>query len=126
MSRPGRRRRSGIWDCGAWSYKHEETPRLGRSDVTPAWALAQYRRLARPGDTVIAPDHMLIPGVDLSARRRFNHASAALFQVLCQRTELVPMAVVHGASLDERLSAAAALIRMGYTALALGGLAGRT
>jgi hypothetical protein len=39
--------RPRIWDCGAWSYKALEIPRLGRAEVTPAWALAQYQRLAR-------------------------------------------------------------------------------
>lgn len=117
-----------IWDCGAWSYKAEVVPRLGRAAVTPAVALAQYQRLARPGDTVIAPDHMLIPllGVDLDARRRFNRESAALFHTLCEGTGLIPMAVVHGMTLDERLVTAAALIGMGYDALALGGLAAQT
>lgn len=118
--------RPRIWDCGAWSYKAETVPRLGRADVTPAWALGQYQRLARAGDAVIAPDHMLIPGVDHDARRRFNRESAAAFLVLCQKTGLVPMAVAHGATLDERLATAAELIGLGYAALALGGLAGRT
>jgi hypothetical protein len=118
--------RPRIWDCGAWSYKAEDIPRLGRAEVTPAWALAQYQRLARAGDTVIAPDHMLIPGVDHNARRHFNRQSAAAFLVLCQGTDLVPMAVAHGATLDERLATAAELIAQGYSALALGGLAGRT
>jgi hypothetical protein len=120
--------RPRLWDCGAWSYKAEETPRLGRNDVTPAWALAQYQHLAQPGDVVIAPDHMLIPlpGVDLEARRRFNRESAAVFHVLCEGTDLVPMAVVHGATLDERLASAASFIEMGYGALAIGGIAGRT
>lgn len=99
---------------------------MGRNEVTPEWALAEYRRLAQVDDVVIAPDHMLIPGVDLDARRTFNRESAASFLVLCQRTDLVPMAVVHGATLDERLSSAAALVEMGYTALAIGGIAGRT
>jgi hypothetical protein len=118
--------RPRIWDCGAWSYKALDTPHLGRAEVTPAWALAQYGRLARAGDTVIAPDHMVIMGVDLDARRRFNRESAAAFLVLCQGTGLVPMAVAHGTTLDERLATAAELIEMGYEALALGGLAGRT
>lgn len=118
--------RHRLWDCGAWSYKAEPVPRLGRSEVTPAWALAQYQRLAQLGDTVIAPDHMILPGVDLDARRRFNRESAATFLVLCQRTGLLPMAVVHGVTLDERLQAAQRLIDLGYTALAIGGIAGRT
>jgi hypothetical protein len=117
--------RPRIWDCGAWSYRALAIPHLGRSLVTPAWALQEYQRLGQAGDTVIAPDHMLIPGADLVARRRFNHESAARFLDLAAKSGLTPMAVVHGADLDERLGRADELIRQGYQALALGGLAGR-
>jgi hypothetical protein len=115
-----------IWDCGAWSYKAQETPRLGKTEVTPAWAAGQYTRLARPGDFAVAPDHMLIPwpGVDIEARRQFNHASALAFIELCP-AHLQPMAAVHGLSLAERTQNARFLIDAGYQALALGGLAGQ-
>lgn len=120
------RDRPRIKDCGAWSYKAEETPRLGRQEVTPAWALAQYRADAAPGDMVIAPDHMLIPGLgDLNARRRFNRESAAEFIGLDRWDVLRPMAGVHGETIEERLETAAELVRLGYRHLALGGLAGQ-
>lgn len=115
-----------IHDCGAWSYKDAETPRLGRDDVTPAWAAGQYAQIARPGDFAVAPDHMLIPwpGVDIEARRRFNRESALRFIGLCP-AHLRPMAVVHGLNLPERIENARFLIGAGYDALALGGLAGQ-
>ncbi|MCL4295748.1 MAG: hypothetical protein KJ077_08475 [Anaerolineae bacterium] len=119
-----------IWDCGAWSYKDLETPRLGKAEVTPEWAAGEYNRLARPGDFVVAPDHMILPfpGVDALnqtiARRRFNRKSAAEFIRLCP-SHLKPMAVVHGLDLEERVIYARHLVYLGYTALALGGLAGQ-
>lgn len=122
-----------IWDCGAWSYKAEETPRLGKDEVTPAWAAGKYARLARPGDFAVAPDHMLIPSTALrtgpglgnvEARRLFNRDSALRFIELCP-AHLRPMAAVHGLTLEERILNARFHIAIGYQALALGGLAGQ-
>lgn len=114
-----------IWDCGAWSYKGETTPRLGRDEVTPAWAAAQYAACARSGDFAVAPDHMLIPGLgNIEARRAFNRESALRFIELCP-THLRPMAAVHGLDLPERILNARFHIAIGYKALALGGLAGQ-
>jgi hypothetical protein len=117
--------RQRLWDCGAWSYKREQAPKLGKHLVTPAWALEQYQALAQPGDFVIAPDHMLLPGTDLDARRRFNHDSAEQFFALVAGTGLTPMACIHGADLGERIQHAQWLCSLGYEALALGGLAGQ-
>lgn len=115
-----------IWDCGAWSYRTEDVPKLGRHPVTPAWALEQYRRLAHAGDLVIAPDHMLIPGLgDLTTRRTFNRASAENFLTLVQAAPFTPMVAIHGITMDERLRTADYMVGLGYTHLALGGLAGQ-
>lgn len=56
-----------IGDCGAWSYKAEILPKLGKNLVTPEWVISQYQLYFSPDDLVIAPDHMLIPlpGIDL-------------------------------------------------------------
>lgn len=113
-----------IWDCGAWSYKDKETPVLGGKVVSAAWAVQEYRRLATEGDFVIAPDHILIPGTDLDSRRWFNRISAVGFIHRCPYY-LRPMAVVHGTTHQERELNAEFFIRLGYKALALGGLAGR-
>ncbi len=113
-----------IWDIGAWSYRAADIPQIGKDEVTPQWAADQYRDLARPGDMVVAPDHMLIPGVDLDRRRIFNRRSAVEFIQLCS-ISFRPMAVVHGVELSERLKYARFLMDLGYRHLALGGLAGR-
>lgn len=113
-----------IGDCGAWSYKGAEVPRLGRHQVTPEWAIVQYRRAFSPGDIVIAPDHMLIPDLgNLDARRLFNAASAKAFLPLA--TGFRAMACAHGVTLDERIHYAEWLVSIGYDAIALGGLAGQ-
>ena len=114
-----------MWDCGAWSYRNEEQPKIGSNLVTPEWVLGQYVQKARPRDFVIASDHMLIPGVDLDARRAFNSHSARRFLQIAQSTDFVPMAVVHGMNLAERIQTARDYAEMGYTALSLGGLAAR-
>jgi tRNA-guanine family transglycosylase len=71
---------------------------------------------------VIAPDHMLIPGVDCAARRKINLANAKKFIVICPKN-FKPMATAHGETIAERVKAAVALRDMGYRYIALGGLA---
>lgn len=117
-----------IFDCGAWSYRAENVPRLGKNLVTPEWTLARYREKAKPGDFVIAPDHMLIESFgDLRERRLFNKRSAIEFLRLARDrdTELVPMATAHGISEDEQIAHGEWLADLGYGAIAVGGLAGR-
>lgn len=116
-----------IGDCGAWSYKHEETPKLGKNLVTPEWVLEQYRQYFKPGDLVVAPDHMLIPfdGVDLDARRKFNLESARAFLPIALDAGFNPMATVHGMDLEERLINVGRLYEMGYRHFSLGGMAAR-
>lgn len=115
-----------IWDCGAWSYKLEETPKLGKHLVTPDWVLSQYLLHGRAGDFGIAPDHMLLPGVgDHDARRAFNLHSAETFVEPARDAGLRPMATAHGATLEERVDMVRAFVDMGYDAIALGGLAGQ-
>jgi len=118
-----------IWDCGAWSYKAQEIPHIGRQPVTPRWTLEQYQERAVPGDFIIAPDHMLIESFGhLDYRRQFNRASADEFWRRCEITDtgLVPMATAHGISIDERVQYAEWLHEIGYRSIALGGLAGRS
>lgn len=108
-----------IWDCGAWSYKDKEV-----ADYTPASALEAYSGYAAEGSTLIAPDHMLIDGVDLEARRRFNKDSAAEFLDIVP-SHFQPMACIHGMTLEERISHAEHLMRLGYKHIAVGGVAAR-
>ncbi len=114
-----------LWDCGAWSYRDKEVPKIKGNRVTATWAFEQYSALAQRGDLVVAPDHMLIPDTDHAARRLFNQESAAQFLQHTQGSGLIPMACVHGTSIDERIAHANELCAMGYKHLALGGLAGR-
>ena len=109
--------RSMIWDCGAWSYRDKDVP-----DYTPAECVALYRECAPRGSMVIAPDHMLIPGVDCDARRKINLAYAKDFIAICPE-DFKPMATAHGETIEERVKAAKALLKMGYRHIALGGLA---
>lgn len=118
--------RPRIWDCGAWSYKAMDAPVLLGHLVTPEYIRDLYRELAHPFDHCIAPDHMLIPGLgDLNARRRFNRENGERFIDLCGNDDFIPMAAVHGESVGERVDRAGELVEYGYTALALGGLAGQ-
>lgn len=114
-----------IGDCGAWSYKTEKTPKLGKNLVTPEWAIAQYQLHFSTNDLVIAPDHMLIPleGIDLDERRLFNIESAKRFLPLAIEAGFRPMATVHGIDLSERLLNVEKLHSIGYKHFALGGLA---
>lgn len=115
-----------IFDCGAWSYRNENIPKVKNINVTPDWTLTRYQQIgAKPNDFVIAPDHMLIPGVDTEARRRFNLLSAQEFLQYNKTTSFCPMATVHGDDLPERIQTAQKYVKMGYQALALGGLAAR-
>lgn len=116
-----------IGDCGAWSYKNESQPKLKKNFVTPEWALEQYQKYFKPGDFVVAPDHMLIPfeGVDLDARRQFNLNSARRFLPIAEAAGFKPMATVHGMDLEERLINIDRLYEIGYRNFSLGGLAAR-
>lgn len=111
--------RPQIRDCGAWSYKDADVP-----PVTPEQAFEAYAGAPR-GTMAVAPDHMLIPGTNLDARRAFNMASARAFFDLARYSHLEPMACVHGMDLPERLDHARALLDIGYAALAVGGVAAR-
>lgn len=122
------RDRQTLWDCGAWSYKNQQIPKLGRNLVTPEWALSEYMRLGKPGDFVVCPDHMLIEGLteeELTERRAFNTASATEFLELTKGTGFRPMAVIHGQSSEERVAHALHLRSLGYESFALGGMAAR-
>ncbi len=114
-----------FWDCGAWSYKALDVPKLGKHIVTAAWAYQEYVAHAQEDDIIIAPDHMLIPGMgDLDLRRKFNLQSAEEFLVLSENSKYRPVAVVHGETVEEKIITAKRYIDMGYKGIALGGLAG--
>jgi hypothetical protein len=106
-----------IWDCGAWSYRLKDEP-----DYTPQECADHYREYAPEGSMCIAPDHMLIPGVDVAKRRAINLRNAEEFLRVCDQAHK-PMATIHGETLGERVDAALALRASGYSHLAIGGIA---
>jgi hypothetical protein len=115
-----------IWDCGAWTYRNDTIPYLNGERVTARWAWQQYCHFARPGDRVVAPDHMVIEQLgNLDERRAFNHLNAVSFYEIAKDTHLIPMAVAHGTSVAERLQSVEDLLDIGYERIALGGLAGQ-
>jgi len=116
-----------IWDCGAWSYKDRDVPQLGKYILNPGRALNLYSEFAKPGDIVIAPDHLLIDGVDLKNRREININYADWFLQLHKlwKCQYKPMAVIHGMDLGERIRNAGYLANLGYKYLAIGGVAAR-
>lgn len=107
-----------IVDCGAWSYRNDESPPHTGESVCQ-----KYAGMNIPyGAIVVAPDHMLIPGVDAAARKTWNLAQAKLFLKHVDK-RFVPMAVVHGRTIDERVESAISLKKLGYEHLAVGGIA---
>ena len=106
-----------IWDCGAWSYRDDPLPKY-----SPVQCVELYKKCAPSGSMVIAPDHMLIPGVDCAARRKINTTYAKEFIAICPKS-YKPMGTAHGETIEERIEAAVALCGMGYGYIALGGLA---
>lgn len=116
-----------IWDCGAWSYKNKNVPQLGKYILNPGKALHLYNEYAKPGDIIIAPDHLLIDGVDIKKRREINANYSDWFLKLNKLWKCLykPMAVIHGMDLDERIRNAKYLVNLGYEYLAIGGVAAR-
>jgi len=113
-----------IWDCGAWSYKNEIIPKLGKNLVTPDWVIGEYLQYAKKGDFLVAPDHMLIEGSDVDFRRQFNIVNAHAFLSRCPK-EFTPMGVIHGMDEKERIENTTRLADIGYKCLSVGGVAAR-
>ena len=105
-----------VVDCGAWSYRLDEVPAIDGESVWQRYARFPEKSI------VVAPDHMLIPGVDADARKEWNAAQAKLF-LKHHDKRFVPMAVVHGRSIDERVESALFLAKLGYEHIAIGGIA---
>lgn len=112
-----------IFDCGSYTYRKKHTPQLKGEEVTAEWAYNRYYEHATIGDFVIAPDHMLMDGVDVDFRRKYNVGTARKFLQLDHVA--TPMAVAHGMNKEEFVSNFATLKEMGYDHVALGGLAAR-
>lgn len=112
-----------FFDCGAWSYKFEVLPTF-----TPEQCKDLYLKIAHPGDLVAAPDHMVLTMHDKEEEKRriaITLDNAGAFMKALADTDLTPLAVVHGNSISIRVEMVHRLLDLGYTHLALGGLAGR-
>lgn len=112
-----------IFDCGAWSYKDKTIPMLGKNLVTPEWIFSEYLKYAKPGDFIVAPDHMFTNEAEINDRRQFNRKSAIEFLAVAKNSGFRPMAVVHGLTTEERIDRAHELVGLGYDAISLGGIA---
>lgn len=108
-----------IFDCGAWSYRLDDEPEIDAQS-----AYDQYLQTAPKGSMLIAPDHMLIEGVDLDWRREWNMKQAIDFLHLCS-DDYIPMVTIHGMDIAERQKNARELMGIGYRHMAIGGLAAR-
>ncbi|OWY65157.1 hypothetical protein B7486_43380 [cyanobacterium TDX16] len=112
-----------IWDCGAFGYRNLDIPQIRGRFVTAHFCIYHYARLSKPGDAIVAPDCLLI-GSQIDERRKFNRDRAIEFIKLAgsQLPDRVPMAVVHGLTLAERIQRAVELYEIGYRAIGIGGL----
>ncbi len=111
-----------LWDCGAYSYRYLDIPKLRGNLATPKWAIHEYKERSRIGDIIVAPDSLLL-GNNINQRRRFNYESAARFIEFTAELEgRLLMAVVHGLTVEERLERGIELYNLGYKALGIGGL----
>lgn len=117
-------------DCGAWTYRKQDTPTLFQDIVDAQWAIRSYQKRLHPNQEtyVTAPDHILFANLSRcqrEARREFNWINARNFLELAktQLPHTTPVAVAHGLSVCERIRAALDLIKLGYKLIGLGGLA---
>lgn len=108
-----------IFDCGAWSYRDHDVPPVNAHTI-----IEKYESYAPIGSVLIAPDHMLIDGADITFRRRWNKEQAQIFLDQCP-DNYTPMAAIHGMDIDERVEHALELAGVGYKHLAIGGVAAR-
>ncbi|MBD2309828.1 hypothetical protein H6G17_30920 [Chroococcidiopsis sp. FACHB-1243] len=112
-----------IWDCGAFGYRNLDIPQIRGKFVTAHFCIYHYARLSKPGDAIVAPDHLLV-GNRIDERRKFNWQQAIEFIKLTalKLPERMPMAVVHGLTLAERIQRAIELYEIGYRTIGIGGL----
>ncbi|MEQ8387040.1 MAG: hypothetical protein RH949_32255 [Coleofasciculus sp. A1-SPW-01] len=117
-------------DCGAWTYRKQDTPTLFQDIVDAQWAIRSYQKRLHPNQEtyVTAPDHILFANLSRcqrEARREFNWINAHNFFKLAktQLPHTTPVAVAHGLSISERIRAALDLVELGYKLIGLGGLA---
>ncbi|MBD2772007.1 DUF6884 domain-containing protein [Iningainema tapete] len=111
-----------IWDCGAYSYREQDYPTIKGRYVDAYYVIHKYRLRSKAGDIIVSPDNLLM-GDNINWRRQFNLENATNFiKAADSLPDRIPMATIHGLSLQEKLSNAYALYTMGYRHLGIGGL----
>lgn len=111
-----------ILDCGAWSYKSEQSPRW-----TPEGCIALYQTFGKSGDIVTAPDHMVLRGMSAEEEEYRTDLTLENARDFLNRNELDPtwrpMAVTHGSTVEARLAMTEDLLSIGYRHIAIGSVA---
>lgn len=116
--------RPRIWDCGAWTYRDMEVPKIGAMEVNAANIFNIYTKYAKDGDFIIAPDHIIRDNMyDKKSREIFNKKSAEEFLDITKDYDYIPIASVQGETLEEKIKNTEYYLKLGYKAIALGGLA---
>jgi hypothetical protein len=59
-----------IHDCGAFGYRDQDYPTINSQYVDAQWAANRYRERSREGDTLVAPDNLLLGNINW--RRQYN------------------------------------------------------
>lgn len=112
-----------IHDCGAFNYRDQDIPTLNGKYVDAHWSIHRYRERSKIGDIIVCPDHLLV-GENIRERQEYNLKQAETFIQLAKSylPNRIPLAVIHGQSLSERLEVAKYLLGLGYRHLGIGGL----
>jgi hypothetical protein len=112
-----------IHDCGAFNYRDRYFPTLKGKYVDAHWAIHRYKERSKVGDIIVCPDHLLI-GENPKERQEYNFNQAETFIKLAKNylPGRVPLAVIHGLSLSDRLEVAKYFLELGYRHLGIGGL----
>lgn len=74
-----------IWDCGAFGHRNLDIPQIRGTFVTAHFYIYQYARLSKPGDAIVAPDHLLT-GNRINERRKLNWQQAIEFIIWLHRS----------------------------------------
>jgi hypothetical protein len=112
-----------IHDCGSFNYRDQDIPTLNGKYVDAHWSIHRYRERSKVGDIIVCPDHLLV-GENIRERQEYNLKQAETFIQLAKSylPNRIPLAVIHGQSLSERLEVAKYLLGLGYHHLGIGGL----
>lgn len=112
-----------IHDCGAFNYRDKDIPTLNGKYVDAHWAIHRYKERSKVGDIIVCPDYLLV-GENNRERQEYNLNQAKTFFQLAKSylPDRIPLAVIHGQSLGDRLEVAKYLLELGYRHLGIGGL----